>query len=100
MSIIAFRKRHAEFQEMLSSHSNLNSNRFIRLMALAAIEVACCIPLAITTMVLNATRGEVRPWISWEDTHYGMQPFFLFFFEYPKTIIISQDFLVLTKSLP
>lgn len=79
MSIIAFRKRHAEFQEMLSSHSNLNSNRFIRLMALAAIEVACCIPLAITTMVLNATRGEVRPWISWEDTHYGMQLFFLFF---------------------
>jgi len=80
MSIIAFRKRHAEFKEILSSNSNLNSNRFVRLMALAAIEVACSIPLAITTMVLNATRGEVRPWISWEDTHYGMQSvsFFLF----------------------
>lgn len=78
MSIIAFRKRHAEFQEILSANSNLNSNRFIRLMILAAIEVACCIPLSITTIVLNATRGEVRPWISWEDTHYGMQPFSFF----------------------
>lgn len=71
LSIIAFRKRHAEFKEILSSNSNLNSSRFIRLMALAAIEVACCIPLAIATMILNATRGEVRPWISWEDTHWG-----------------------------
>ncbi|KAF8972945.1 STE3-like pheromone receptor [Flammula alnicola] len=71
LSIIAFRKRHAEFKEILSSNSNLNSNRFFRLMALAGIEVACCIPLSIATIVLNATRGEVRPWISWEDTHYG-----------------------------
>ncbi|KAF9484476.1 fungal pheromone STE3G-protein-coupled receptor [Pholiota conissans] len=71
MSIMAFRKRHAEFKAILSTHSNLNSNRFIRLMVLAGVEVACCIPLSITTIVLNATRGEVRPWISWEDTHYN-----------------------------
>ncbi|KAF8894930.1 pheromone A receptor-domain-containing protein [Gymnopilus junonius] len=71
MSIVAFRKRHAEFKEILSSNSNLNSNRFFRLMALAGIEVICCVPLSITTIILNATRGEVRPWISWEDTHYG-----------------------------
>ncbi|PPQ89550.1 hypothetical protein CVT25_012222 [Psilocybe cyanescens] len=71
MSIIAFRKRQAEFKEILSSNSNLSSNRFFRLMALAGIEVLCCIPLAITTMVLNATRGTVSPWISWEDTHWG-----------------------------
>ncbi|KAH9485289.1 Pheromone B alpha 3 receptor [Psilocybe cubensis] len=71
MSIIAFRKRQTEFKEILSSNSNLNSNRFFRLMALAGIEVICCIPLSITTMVLNATRGVVNPWISWEDTHWG-----------------------------
>ncbi|PPQ64993.1 hypothetical protein CVT26_015702 [Gymnopilus dilepis] len=71
MSIFAFKKRHAEFKEILSSNSNLNSNRFFRLMALAGIEVICCVPLSITTIILNATRGEVRPWISWEDTHYG-----------------------------
>ena len=70
-------------------------------MILAAIEVACCIPLAITTMVLNATRGEVRPWISWEDTHYGMQSFSFFsFLEDPLKLIIYQDFLVLTNSPP
>ncbi|KDR75399.1 hypothetical protein GALMADRAFT_69383 [Galerina marginata CBS 339.88] len=71
LSIIAFRKRHAEFKEILSSNSNLNSNRFFRLMALAGIEAMCCVPLSITTIVLNATRGTVRPWISWEDTHFG-----------------------------
>jgi len=76
MSIIAFRKRHVEFMEILSANSNLSSNRFFRLMALAGIEVACCIPLAIANMILNATQGEVRPWISWEDTHYGEQSFF------------------------
>ncbi len=71
MSIRAFRKRQSEFKEILSSNSSLNPNRFFRLMALAALEVLCCIPLAITSIVLNATRGEVRPWISWEDTHWG-----------------------------
>lgn len=71
MSIIAFRKRQSEFKEILSSNSSLNPNRFFRLMALAGVEVLCCIPLAITSIVLNATRGEIRPWISWEDTHWG-----------------------------
>jgi pheromone a factor receptor len=80
MTIIAFRKRHAEFKEILSANCNLNSNRFLRLMVLAGIELTCCIPFTITTLVLNATRGEVRPWISWEDTHYGKQSFSLFLF--------------------
>lgn len=40
-------------------------------MALAGVEAACCIPLSITTIVLNATRAPVYPWISWDDTHYG-----------------------------
>ncbi|KAF8160982.1 pheromone A receptor-domain-containing protein [Crassisporium funariophilum] len=71
MSIIAFKKRHTEFKEILSSNSNLNSNRYFRLMALAGIEAVACVPLSITAIVLNATRGEVRPWISWEDTHWG-----------------------------
>ncbi|KAF8197962.1 pheromone A receptor-domain-containing protein [Pholiota molesta] len=81
MTIIAFRKRHAEFKKTLFANSNLDSNRFIRLMVLAGIEVACCIPLSITTIVLNATRSQVQPWISWEDTHYVVcgLVFFAFF---------------------
>ncbi|KAF9562763.1 STE3-like pheromone receptor [Agrocybe pediades] len=71
MSIIAFRKRQAEFKEILSANSNLSSHRFFRLMALAGIEVLCCVPFGIASMVLNATRGVVSPWISWEDTHYN-----------------------------
>jgi len=71
MSIIAFRKRQAEFKEILSANANLSSNRFFRLMALAGIEVLCSVPLGISSMVLNATRGVVSPWISWEDTHYS-----------------------------
>ncbi|KAJ3518134.1 hypothetical protein NLJ89_g68 [Agrocybe chaxingu] len=71
MSIIAFRKRHAEFKEILSSNSNLNANRYFRLMALAGIEVISSVPLSTTAIILNATKGQVQPWISWEDTHWG-----------------------------
>ncbi|KAF5321186.1 hypothetical protein D9619_001396 [Psilocybe cf. subviscida] len=71
LSIREFRKRHTEFKEILSSNSNLSPNRFFRLMALAGVEAACCIPLSITTIVLNATRAPIYPWISWQDTHFG-----------------------------
>jgi len=39
-------------------------------MALACTEILCTAPLAIFSMVINATAAPIAPWVSWEDTHY------------------------------
>ena len=69
MSIRACRQRQSDFKEILSSNSGLNPSRFFRLMTFAALEVLCCIAVAITITVFYMTQGEIQPWISWEDTH-------------------------------
>ncbi|KAF9477444.1 pheromone B alpha 1 receptor [Pholiota conissans] len=68
LSIRAFNKSRAQFNELLSSYNNLNSSRYVRLMCLAGIEVACTVPLGSYAIYLNVIAG-IRPWISWEDTH-------------------------------
>ena len=40
-------------------------------MALACTEILCTTPLAILSIVVNATAAPVAPWVSWEETHYG-----------------------------
>jgi pheromone a factor receptor len=57
-----------QFKELLSTNSNLNSNRYFRLMTLAGLECCCTIPLASYVIYLNVSNG-MSPWISWEDTH-------------------------------
>ena len=69
MSILTLRKCQKEFEEILSSTSNLNTNRFLRLIALASLDVLIGFPLNIVVICLNA--GAAQPWISWEETHYG-----------------------------
>ena len=39
-------------------------------MALACTEMLCTTPLALFSIVLNATAAPVVPWVSWEETHY------------------------------
>ncbi|KAJ2926475.1 hypothetical protein H1R20_g10616, partial [Candolleomyces eurysporus] len=70
MSIRLFRKRTAQFNELLSGHRNLTHNRYFRLMLLAGIEMACTIPLGCWTIAVNVMAG-VFPWLGWADTHYG-----------------------------
>jgi pheromone a factor receptor len=70
MSIVLFRKRSAQFNELLSGHRNLTHNRYIRLMFLAGIEMACTIPLGSWVIAVNVMAG-VFPWLGWADTHYG-----------------------------
>lgn len=71
MTILLFQKRRTEFKEILSSNANLNSRRYFRLMALAGVQVVCSFPLTLALLCINATSFEIRPWISWEDTHFG-----------------------------
>ncbi|KXN85251.1 Pheromone B alpha 3 receptor [Leucoagaricus sp. SymC.cos] len=70
LSIRAFYKTRAQSKEMLSAYSNLTSSRYFRLMALAATDVIFTVPLGIYVIVNNA-RGQIPPWISWADTHWG-----------------------------
>ncbi|EAU87392.2 pheromone B alpha 1 receptor [Coprinopsis cinerea okayama7 len=70
LSIRNFWKRHNQFSELLSNHSNLTSNRYIRLMALAATDVLLTVPLGSWAISLNVSMG-IHPWLGWEDTHRG-----------------------------
>ena len=71
MSIRAFNKSRAQFNEFLSNsgHCNINNSRYIRLMCLSAAELFCTIPLGCYAIYLNAHDGAMRPWKGWEDTH-------------------------------
>lgn len=71
MTILLFQKRRTEFKEILSSNANLNSRQYFRLMALAGVLVVGSFPLTLALLCINATSSQIRPWISWEDTHFG-----------------------------
>lgn len=73
LSILTFRKRQSDFRDVLSASTNasVTVNRYLRLMALASLEVIVGLPLAIAGCVLNATLNPVQPWVSWADTHFG-----------------------------
>ncbi|EJD43551.1 STE3-domain-containing protein [Auricularia subglabra TFB-10046 SS5] len=72
LSIRIFLKRRHEFNEMLrSTSSGLTSHRYFRLMALAGTEIIIGLPTSLYFMIVNLKNYGVRPWISWEDTHWG-----------------------------
>ncbi|KZV72325.1 STE3-domain-containing protein [Peniophora sp. CONT] len=71
MTIYNFHKRGRQLREVLSTHSNLNSSRYIRLMLLASMELFANFPLTIYIIWRNATQYEVFPYISWYNVHVG-----------------------------
>ncbi|KAF5385781.1 hypothetical protein D9615_002418 [Tricholomella constricta] len=70
LSIIKLKRRKVELQTLLSSHPSLNASRYLRLMCLASTEIALSVPLALVAIVISS-QGDVQPWISWEDVHFG-----------------------------
>ena len=71
MTIYNFQKRGRQLREVLSTHSNLNTSRYIRLMLLASMELFANFPLTIYIIWRNATQYEVFPYISWYNVHVG-----------------------------
>lgn len=63
--------RRAQLAEFLSSNPSLTKHRYFRLMALSMTEMLFTVPIATFGMFLSLTRHDVRPWISWSDTHYN-----------------------------
>lgn len=70
LTLVSFLRRQAQFNQFLSTNSSLTASRYFRLIALACTEVMCITPLAVFSMVINATSAPIEPWISWENTHY------------------------------
>ncbi|KAG8835259.1 a-factor receptor [Serendipita sp. 399] len=66
----AFLQRRSTFNELLKSHStSLSVNRYIRLMALASIEVLFVFPISLYIYVRNVIKVPPRPWVSWGYVH-------------------------------
>lgn len=71
MTIYNFQKRGRQLREVLSTHSNLNTSRYVRLMLLASMELFANFPLTVYIIWRNATQYEVFPYVSWYNVHVG-----------------------------
>lgn len=69
LTLWSFMQRHVQFSQFVSSNSSITAGRYLRLMALACVEMSCTTPLAVFQMTLNLTFGPLEPWRSWADTH-------------------------------
>ncbi|EIW74906.1 STE3-like pheromone receptor [Coniophora puteana RWD-64-598 SS2] len=71
LTLRAFYKRRLEFSQILSSSStSLNKSRYLRLMVLAAVDMAATIPLSIYSMYLSTDGVELGKYVSWAYVHY------------------------------
>lgn len=66
----AFMKRRRQFSDLLASNSNLTFNRYLRLMALAGIELLATIPLSVWLLVRD-TQQDIYVWKGLGDMHSG-----------------------------
>ncbi|KAM5538796.1 hypothetical protein V8D89_007518 [Ganoderma adspersum] len=71
LSLLAFNKRRAQFNEFLTSKkSSLTISRYFRLMALSTTSLMLLIPISSYGIYLNVTSQPLGPWRSWSDTHF------------------------------
>ncbi|TEB23044.1 putative transmembrane pheromone receptor [Coprinellus micaceus] len=63
--------RRAQFTSLFSHSSGITASRYLRLMLLAIADMLCTVPLGIFTLYFGVNDGRLRPWISWENTHYN-----------------------------
>jgi pheromone a factor receptor len=68
---MSFARRRAEFQKFLASNEpGLNVDRYLRLMALASMELFIVLPLNLLSIIGNLTNAPLQPWVSWDYVHY------------------------------
>ncbi|GAA5968224.1 hypothetical protein JCM21900_001131 [Sporobolomyces salmonicolor] len=64
--------RRRQFAKMLeSSKSAISTSRFIRLIALSALQIAYSLPITIALQTYNLVELPLEPYISWSNVHYG-----------------------------
>ncbi|KAH9948847.1 putative fungal pheromoneG-protein-coupled receptor [Amylocystis lapponica] len=70
LTLRRFIRREKELKSLLTSNSNLNFNRYFRLMGLAAIEICCTIPVSIFGLV-NDSQVPIYKFVGLADLHYN-----------------------------
>jgi pheromone a factor receptor len=70
LSYRSFDRRRTEFQRYLAtSEGGLNVDCYLRLMALASIEILLVLPLNLFSIIVNVTANPSLPYTSWNDVH-------------------------------
>ena len=70
LTIKAFLQRRKQLSQLMAGNSDLNFNRYFRLMALAVINMLFLLPLGIYTMIVNTTETPIYIWRGLSDLHY------------------------------
>ncbi|KAK7046047.1 a-factor receptor [Paramarasmius palmivorus] len=71
LNLRSFYIRRAQFAQFLSAGSAMNMSRYLRLMILALVDIMFTIPLGAYVVHIGTQGVILRPWISWEDTHFN-----------------------------
>ena len=76
LSLRAFLKRRDALGEFLNLNiSDLNADRYFRLMCFSVVQVTIALPLCLFVILDSAINYTVDPWISWEATHANFDRF-------------------------
>ncbi|ODO03101.1 hypothetical protein I350_05946 [Cryptococcus amylolentus CBS 6273] len=78
-----FLRRRLQFQTVLRSSSGLDSRHYLRLMALASVDIIIGLPTTLFTLVVNIQQR--RPYPSWDWVHLDWSRVEL----YPASIILT-----------
>lgn len=70
LTLRAFYWRRLEFSQLIASNTSMHVGQYIRLMALACIEMSSTIPISIVGLCISNEAVPIQPWISWDNTHY------------------------------
>ncbi|KAH9943676.1 putative fungal pheromone GPCR, STE3-type [Amylocystis lapponica] len=70
LTLRAFWRRRAQFNQLFASNKAMTASRYLRLMLLCCVEMACTIPLGAFSMYINNDGLQVQPYISWANVHY------------------------------
>lgn len=95
LTLRAFMKRRAQFNEFVSSTTSLTISRYFRLMALATIEIMCTTPITAYGVYLNATLSPIQPWRGFADAHYN----YSHIGQYPSVVWQSNHYNVVAMEL-
>ncbi|GAA5915481.1 hypothetical protein JCM8208_000729 [Rhodotorula glutinis] len=72
LALRLFVARRYQFARLLeSSQSAISTSRFIRLIALAALQIAYTVPIALCLRIIQFATIPLNPYTSWENVHYG-----------------------------
>lgn len=85
LTLRAFWRRRAQFQQFVSSNSALTTSRYLRLMLLCCIEMSLTVPLNVFSIYENNLDAPIQPYVSWQNVHFG----FSFVEKFPALLWMS-----------